>query len=352
MKAYKGDNRKIALIPAYKPEEKLIELSRSLFDMGFRVVIVNDGSGEEYDEIFRRAAEYALILRHYENMGKGKALKTGLKCIENVFIPPYTVVTLDADGQHSVSDAALLVKRSLQSPDSLILGTRSFTGDVPLRSRVGNVITRSVFKLSTGTGISDTQTGLRAFSDKLINTMTEIQGDRYEYEMNVLMHCARNGIDMKEVAIETIYLGKNESSHFNTIADSFRIYREILRFSASSLASFLLDYALYCALFGITGSVAFSNVTSRVFSAATNYTLNKKLVFASRGAVAESAIKYALLAAFILICNTTLLGLFVSYYGVNAYAAKIAAEIMMFALSYTAQKKFVFPKKGVISDDL
>lgn len=345
MKAYNGDNRKIALIPAYRPEEKLIELSRSLFELGFRVVIVNDGSGDEFDDVFRSAAEYALILRHDENKGKGRALKTGLRCIKNVFIPPYTVVTLDADGQHSIADAVSVTERASQAPESLVLGTRSFKGKVPLRSRMGNLITRVVFRLSAGTDISDTQTGLRAFSDKLINTMLDIKGERYEYEMNVLMHCAHSGIEMEEVPIETIYLGKNESSHFNTVTDSIRIYKEILRFSASSLASFFLDYALYCALFGITGSVAFSNVTSRIFSATANYTLNKKLVFASKGSVAGSALRYAMLAFFVLVCNTTLLRLFVSYYGLNAYAAKIVTEIMMFAVSYTVQKLFVFPKK-------
>ena len=351
MDTYKGDNRRIALIPAYKPEGKLIELSRSLFELGFKVIIVNDGSGEAYDDVFRSAAEYALILRHDKNMGKGRALKTGLRCIENVFIPPYTVVTLDADGQHTVADAVSVTELSGKSPGSLILGTRSFKSDVPLRSRLGNIITRSVFKVSTGSSISDTQTGLRAFTDKLIDTMISIPGDRYEYEMNVLMHCARNSIEMKELPIATIYLGKNESSHFNTFTDSFRIYREILRFSASSLASFFLDYALYCALFGLTGSVAVSNITSRLFSATANYTMNKKLVFASKGAVAGSALRYTMLAIFILVCNTTILRLFVSYYGINAYAAKIVTEIMMFAVSYTIQKKFVFPKKGEITNE-
>ena len=61
MITYKGDNRKIALIPAYKPEEKLIELSRSLFDFGFRVVIVNDGSGEEYNEPINQDKELKKI---------------------------------------------------------------------------------------------------------------------------------------------------------------------------------------------------------------------------------------------------------------------------------------------------
>ncbi len=351
MKTYTGDNRMIALIPAYKPEEKLIELSRSLFELGFRVVIVNDGSGEEYDDVFRNAAEYALILRHDENRGKGRALKTGLRCIENVFIPPYTVVTLDADGQHSVSDALSATKRAAQSPDSLVLGTRSFKGKVPPRSRIGNIITRTVFKISTGSSVSDTQTGLRAFSNRLIGTMINISGERYEYEMNVLMHCTKSGVEMIEVPIETIYIENNKSSHFNTITDSFRIYKEILCFSASSLASFFLDYGLYCALFGITGSVSVSNVTARLFSATANYTLNKKLVFGSRASVVGSAFKYAMLAVFVLLCNTTLLKLLVSYWGINAYGAKIVTEIMMFAVSYTAQKLFVFPKKGEMTND-
>lgn len=73
--------KRIALIPAYKPDERMIVSAMDLSDEGFEVIIVNDGSPEKFDLEFYAAAEYAEVLRHEENRGKGEALKTGLKYI-------------------------------------------------------------------------------------------------------------------------------------------------------------------------------------------------------------------------------------------------------------------------------
>ncbi len=336
---------RIALIPAYQPEPLLIELLQEAREKGFLAVVVDDGSGEGAREMFRRASEYAVVLTHWKNRGKGRALKSGLSYIQKRFGTDYVVVTMDADGQHRVSDALRVCRTAEEHPDSLVLGSRRMKAGVPLRSRLGNTLTRLVFSLSTGCDLYDTQTGLRAFDSSLARKFTEISGERYEYEMHMLLECYRRKIPVREVEIETIYIEENASSHFNIMKDSWRIYKEILKFSAASFSSFLVDYALYSLLLFLTGNLAASNIGARVVSAGVNYTLNRKLVFRSSDRVGKTALQYLALAALILAGNTLVLSALVNGAGVNRYAAKLCTELLFFILSWLVQRCVIFRKK-------
>lgn len=141
----------------------------------------------------------------------------------------YVVITVDCDGQHSVSDTLNLLNVCEKNPKDLILGKRLREGKIPLRSRLGNAITRFIYRITTGLDVYDTQTGLRAFSKTLVPFMLDIEGDRFEYEMNVLLNCPKNKIKIREVEIKTIYINNNSGSHFNPLKDSFEIYKEILK---------------------------------------------------------------------------------------------------------------------------
>ena len=334
--------KRIALIPAYMPDDKMITIVRKLYDAGFEIIVVNDGSSDDCNGVFKEASQYAKVLCHEKNQGKGKALKTGLKFISSTYKAPYTVVTVDADGQHRIEDVIRVTQTSEQNRSCLVLGSRKMEGKVPFKSLAGNAITRFVYRLSTGISVYDTQTGLRAFSDMLIMRLIDIDGSRYEYEMNMLTALPREGIEIKEVWINTVYIGKNESSHFNAIKDSFLIYREILKFSASSFVSFIIDYCLFCLLSALGSSLVVANVAARIFSGTINYTINKRKVFKSRSGAA-SALKYALLAVFILICNTLILEVLT---GMNMpfYTAKILTEIVLFIFSYLVQRSLIFTK--------
>ena len=109
---------------------------------------------------------------------------------------------------------------------------RAFTGKVPLRSRFGNSLTKALFKLQTGVGVTDTQTGLRAFTTNLIPFMLIIEGQRYEYEMNMLLEASKES-EILEVPIETVYINDNEGSHFRPIRDGLMIYKNIFKFGIS-----------------------------------------------------------------------------------------------------------------------
>ncbi len=110
-----------------------------------------------------------------------------------------------------------------------MLGSRCFSGEVPLRNRFGNGLTRHIFAFITGTKIADTQTGLRAFPTEVLPELLALSGERYEYEMTVLAHVCRRRKPL-EVPIETVYLDGNRSSHFDPLLDSIRIYFVLVRF--------------------------------------------------------------------------------------------------------------------------
>jgi len=344
---------RIALIPAYEPEQVLAELTGRLEQAGFQTVVVDDGSGDAYGQIFSAAAKHAVVLAHDVNKGKGSAVKTGLAYIGESFPADSVIVTLDADGQHRIEDAVRVCEKAEESGRCLVLGCRSLK-KMPSRSRFGNTVTRFVFHMSTGVKVSDTQTGLRAFSAELIPFMLNIEGERYEYEMNVLLECSREDIPFKEVEIDTIYFDNNARSHFSTIRDSYRVYRDIFKFAASSFTGFLIDYALYSLLVTLTAGwtigVPFSNIAARIVSASANFAINKRFVFKNKDSVVKTAAQYFILAACIMLCNTALLTFLVHIVGINRYVAKIFTEITFFVLSWTVQRFIIFRKKKRVSE--
>ena len=332
---------KVALIPAYEPDEKLINLVKELKENNYKIVVVNDGSNKDYDKVFNKIKKESKVIEYDQNQGKGHALKTGLRYIGKQY-KDAVIVTMDADGQHTVKDANHLCEYVKQHPKQIALGSRFRSRKTPLRSKIGNAITMVVFKLSTGSKIYDTQTGLRAFSTELLPYLLSIEGNRYEYEMNVLLNLNRNKIKSKEIPIEVIYIDNNKASHFKTIRDSYLIYKEIIKFSGSSIISFIVDYLLYSVSFILTKKLILSNVLARIISGTINYTINKKIVFKSKKNTLQSAIYYIFLALVILILNTLILKSLVTFIGINAYIAKIITEIILFTLSYTVQKRYIF----------
>lgn len=341
--------KKIVLIPAYEPDEKLIGLLRSLQETDLAAVVVDDGSGPSYGKIFREAEPFAKVLSYPQNRGKGGALKYGYEYIQRHFPEGCVVVTADADGQHTPGDIMNVCREAELHANSLTLGCRAFPEGTPLHNKAGNLITRSVFRLATGKKVSDTQTGLRAFGSGILPCMISIPGDRYEYEMNVLMECAEKNIPIREVPIATVYIGGNASSHFNPFLDSCRIYRRIICYTAVAFSSFLLDYALFAIILwmlsgmGEEKAAAFANVLARVVSSVYNYILNKRLVFRSGGHTVRTAAEYFVLTVLVLALNTLLIELLLVF--MNGYWAKILAGILCALISFVGQQLVVFRKK-------
>ena len=339
---------KFLVIPAYEPDEKLINLLKEVSILNaFQIIVVDDGSGDGFSHIFTEVKNYAVILTHHINKGKGAALKTAFNYIQNLNANGI-IVTADSDGQHKVNDI-IKVAQSIHFNDTAITtGVRHFTGKVPLKSKFGNTITKYIYFFVSGLFLNDTQCGLRAFPVSSIPFLLSIKGDRYEYEMNMLLLAKKNGLNIREVPIETIYIDGNSKSHFNPVKDAIKIYGEIFRFTLSSLFAFLTDYAAYGLLsFLFTAlptnlMLILSNVGARLISSTINFNMNKKFVFKHSENGKGSLIRYFSLAVFILGLNTVILLGLHSISGGSIYILKFITEFACFILSFTVQKLFVF----------
>ena len=331
------------LIPAYEPDEKLAALVEAL-EGRFPVIIVDDGSVRPgCSEIFARAAATgAVVLRHKVNLGKGTALKTGVAYLADLGENIPGVVTADADGQHAPGDIARIAAAMREHPDALILGARDFS-KMPARSRTGNTITRFAFRASTGLGVTDTQTGLRGLPRSLFPQLLELASERYEYEMNMLLALPAWKADFYEVKIDTIYIDGNKSTHFHALSDGLRVFSRVVRYTASSLASTAVDYALYLVLAALPLEVALCFAISKSISSILNYQLNCRAVFRTRPSAA-SAFAYAALVAFSLLAGSPAV-FFLTGAGLGNFLAKLIVDLVLFAFNYLVQKHVIFRRK-------
>ena len=213
---------------------------------------------------------------------------------------------------------------------------------MPARSRFGNAVSRRLFRLATGVSIHDTQTGLRAYPDDLVDWVVRVPGDRFEYEANLLFEARAAGVGVREIEIETIYLDANASSHFRPIRDSARIYAPLLAFVGSSLLAAAVDWIGVIALNAALGSLPLAIVLSRLGSAWVNFRVNREVVFGDRGDERAALKRYAALAAGVLAANCILLTLLVDRLGFPLVPAKLAVETVLFVAGYVVQRRSVF----------
>ncbi len=355
----------VMLIPSLEPDERLPKYIADLLAIGFEhIVIVDDGSSESYQPIFQRLSEMqgVEVTHHEVNRGKGCALKTGYAYIQEHFPDAAGVITADSDGQHTAPDCWKLANALTDGRHALYLGSRNFNlPHVPFKSRYGNKITSGVFRLLYGVYLPDTQTGLRAFHISELPFMMAVEGERFEYEMQVLIACARAKLPIVPIEIETVYENENAGTHFHPVRDSFRIYKVILRsfflYAGSSIICFLVDNLAasllrFCLLplLGVEGDTAIqiSGFVARLISAPLNFVLNRNFVFRFKEHSGMAVLKYALLC----VASITISNLGVSlidhlhiFIGGFAVLPKILMDTLLYLVNYRIQNGWVFAKR-------
>jgi putative flippase GtrA len=336
------------LIPAYKPDEKLLTLVHDLKAAGLeKIIIVDDGGSNEFAALFAEIRTMNIpVVTHVVNMGKGRALKTGINYILEHGLADNGVISADADGQHTPDDIRKIADEMARLPDALVLGVREFKDNIPLRSQFGNRLTRMIFAAINGSDIRDTQTGLRGLPLKQLKLFLALNGERYEYEMNMLLAIRPHEIKVSQVPIETIYIEDNKSSHFNPILDSFRIYRLMFKFIASSSVAALIDLGLFYVLthFLIPKYLLASVILARIASSMTNYWINHKIVF-KHSSHQQSLWRYYTLATLIMLLSYSMIRLLNGWFGLPLLAAKILGDGLLYIVSFYAQREFVYRKK-------
>ncbi|MEN6601393.1 MAG: glycosyltransferase [Bryobacteraceae bacterium] len=339
------------VIPAFRPLQTLPQMVARLAEMRFEnIVIVDDGSGESYDGAFSACAEIPGVdlLRHPENLGKGAALKTGIRHVLSVCPDIEGVVTADADGQHDPADIARVAARMAELPDQLVLGSRQFGRDVPWRSRIGNVMARRLVRWLVGHNLKDTQTGLRGIPRSLLEPLLGIGSSGYEFELDMLIAARHHGCTIAEVDIRTLYEPGNPSSHFNPLFDSMRVGFVLLRFTLLSLATSVLDNLIFLAAFFSTGSIVSSQVAGRAGAILFNYPAARRAVFLSHQRHRKLLPRYLLLVVASGAASYALIAVIRSFSAWPVAAAKMIAESILFPVNFIIQREYVFRRGDTV----
>lgn len=345
----------VILIPAYNPDKTLLRLVDELIRHGARnVIVVDDGSLPSCRFVFDRLdADAAVqICRHPSNRGKGAALKTGLRFVRQLSSQPLGVITVDADGQHLPEDVRKLAEAATRNPDGVLLGSREFGKETPLRSLLGNRITAMMMAFTHGIRLTDTQTGLRYLPSSLLPQLVSLTGDRYEFELQCLISAKQSGYSIDPVAISSVYIDGNASSHFLPITDSVRIYGILLRFGGSSVLCFGIDILLFALIFWSGGNAMVATVIARVVSGIVNFTINKAVVFSrahSSNTLAE-ALRYLALWLLLMLVSGTVVTAASQRTTSLVVLIKILVDVSLFLFSYYVQSRFVFTARRLRKD--
>ena len=357
----------VIMIPAYNPDEKFITFVKNLRDSGYTdIIVINDGSRKDTEHFFTEAKEQydCEIVSHSINLGQGRAYKSGFNyfLMQSLSGERYNnvigIIQCDCDGQHCVEDINKCADLLQENPNSFIIGVRNFSDkNIPFRSRFGNKMTSIFFKFFCGINIQDTQSGLKGIPRYIIPKLMEIPGERFEYASSVLIEIQREGIEILPFPIQTIYINGNETSHFNPIVDSIRIYSLILRYLMSSLLAFVFDiilYSLFIRGFRIVFPeyyIIFSTYLSRLILCIYVFFFNKKMVFHNNEPTLPVAIKFFVLCAVqATVSGVTVEGI-VHVIDEKVIISKVIVDTILFFASFQIQSKWVFKKNPIGGED-
>lgn len=185
------------------------------------IIAIDDGSSDDTAVVAGFACDR--VLRLPFNCGKGAALRAGFA--EALRLGADVVLTVDADGQHAPAYAPALVAAVADGADIAIGTRRRVRGSMPLMRRLSNRLSSAAVSACAGTRIADSQSGYRALRRRVLQAVAP-QGDRYEFETDLLIQAARLGMRIDAVPVPTSY---GPRSHFHPVRDARLVIATILR---------------------------------------------------------------------------------------------------------------------------
>lgn len=340
----------IFVIPSYNPTDQLIEIATKLIGRSdTKIVVVNDGSSENTKQIFDKLLqvndEKIDVLHHAINMGKGAALKTAFNHILVNYTKAQGCITLDSDGQHDIDDCMSVMEKLQISNSQLILGYRKFSKDIPIKSYLGNNISRLIYKLLLGRSFKDTQTGLRGLTREFMKECLSIKSNRFDFETEQLAIASnkypKNAI--QEVPIKTIYIKNNKATSFRPFIDSFNIYFVLFRYGLSSVVTTLADFIVFIISINAGLGVFASNMAARTVSIGVQFTLLNKMVFQTDAGLSKFLffVFYVYLMG---VFSSTLQLAAVNNLGLPIIISKLIIESILFILNFAFLRSFLFRK--------
>lgn len=209
-------NEIFVVVPAYNEEKTVAHVLKELCEMGYYMSVVDDGSQDgTYDILKDIQSQYPsqiLIYRHLINRGLGAALETGMEAsLKN---GAQYIVTFDADGQHDALDIDGVCKPLIDNKADVVIGSRNFK-DMPLSRNLGNYLMNFLTLIFYGIYVSDSQSGLRAFTAKSASIIN-VNSRGYGVSSEIVSEIKKNNLKLEEVPIKTIYTSYALSKGTNT----------------------------------------------------------------------------------------------------------------------------------------
>ena len=212
------------IIPTYNESAAISGLIKSIraLGLGFDVVVIDDGSGDNTAELARQSG--ALVLMNTVNMGKGACLVKGFNYVlEHGYS---AVITLDGDGQHLPSEIPDFLRAAQADPGcGMIVGNRMLKrGEMPLIRVLTNKAMSAFISGIARQRIPDTQCGYR-FIRRAVLEKVMLKTTKYETESEILVGAARAGLRILSIPITSVYTGTK--SNINPFVDTLRFIRYV-----------------------------------------------------------------------------------------------------------------------------
>ena len=184
----------------------VIEQARRVFP---HIVAVDDGSTD--DSAAQARAGGAVVVRHPLNLGQGAALQTGITYVLERTDAAY-VVTFDADGQHSVMDAAIMVERSRTENLAVVLGSRFLDGSTQVGWAKRLVLRTAALVASRTSGmkLTDAHNGLRVIRRDAAARL-DLRQNRMAHASEIVHQLGETGLPWREHPVHIAYTDYSRS---------------------------------------------------------------------------------------------------------------------------------------------
>ena len=336
------------IIPSYNPDYHLLDVVQDIRQQsGHRIFIIDDGSNESSQDIFQELGdlndENIILLKHAINMGKGAALKTVFNHILTVYPDIEGVVTLDSDGQHLTEDCMRVLHTLEDADNGFVLGYREFSTDIPLKSYMGNTISKFIYKIILGKQFKDTQTGLRGLNKAFMKVCLKIKSNRFEFETEQLALVV-NRCTIIEIPIETVYISENKASSFRPLVDSFRIYFVLFRYGLSSIITAVVDFIVFMIAVFLDTGVFTANILARTVSIGVQFNLLDKFVFNTRSKW-KSFILFVLYVYSMGMISALIQMKLIESLHISVLVVKVVVEGILFFVNFAFLRLYIFTKK-------
>lgn len=209
------------IIPAYNEEENVSGVIKKVPPIIDEVIVVDDGST---DSTFEAVSKYPVkLVRHEKNLGKGAALKTGLRNSTG-----HILVFMDGDGQHNPLEIESLIKPLLEGKSDLVLGYRNLQ-DAPRIRKFSNFLARTAIKFFTRQEVNDPLCGFRAISKDAFNKLN-LTKEGYEFEFDMIFEALKNDVRMANVPVSVDYdVGVSSITFLDNVKIIFFVLKECVK---------------------------------------------------------------------------------------------------------------------------